>query len=53
MTPREFRSLALAPPATEEREHMNHPDFRVAGTRNTKRARTGAWRNRAPKPLVD
>lgn len=30
-TPREFRRLALALPETEERKHMNHPDFRVAG----------------------
>ena len=29
-TPREFRRVALALPATEERQHMNHPDFRVA-----------------------
>lgn len=31
MTPNEFRKLALNFPATEEREHMRHPDFRVAG----------------------
>ena len=30
-TPGEFRRLALALPETEERKHMNHPDFRVAG----------------------
>ena len=108
MTQREFRSIALALPATEEREHMNHPDFRVAGRifatlgypsagwamvaltpaqqqlytlahpeafvpikgawgargatnlrlrdagkRITKQALTDAWRNRAPKRLVD
>jgi len=108
MTPREFRSLALALPATEEREHMKHPDFRVAGKifatlgypsaewamvsltpaqqqlytlahpktfvpvkggwgargatnvrlrearkRITKQALTDAWRNRAPKRVVD
>jgi hypothetical protein len=31
MTAGEFRKIALALPETEEREHMNHPDFRVAG----------------------
>jgi hypothetical protein len=31
MTSREFRSIALALPETEEREHMHHPDFRVGG----------------------
>lgn len=31
MTAREFRKLALRLPETEEREHMRHPDFRVAG----------------------
>ena len=31
MTPAEFRKLALSHPETEERQHMNHPDFRVAG----------------------
>jgi hypothetical protein len=31
MTPAAFRKLALSLPETEEREHMNHPDFRVAG----------------------
>jgi hypothetical protein len=31
MTPDEFRKLALSFPETEERAHMNHPDFRVAG----------------------
>lgn len=31
MTPSEFRKLALSHPETEERQHMNHPDFRVAG----------------------
>ena len=30
MTAKEFRKLALALPETEERAHMNHPDFRVA-----------------------
>ena len=30
-TPAEFRRLALALPETEERMHMDHPDFRVAG----------------------
>lgn len=31
MTPTEFRKLALSLPETEERRHMDHPDFRVAG----------------------
>ncbi len=31
MTAAQFRRLALSLPDTEEREHMNHPDFRVAG----------------------
>lgn len=31
MTARDFRTIALALPETEERAHMNHPDFRVAG----------------------
>lgn len=31
MTASDFRKLALALPETEERAHMNHPDFRVAG----------------------
>jgi hypothetical protein len=31
MTPTEFRRLALSFPETEEREHMNHPDFRAGG----------------------
>jgi hypothetical protein len=31
MTRAEFRRLALSFPATTEREHMNHPGFRVAG----------------------
>jgi hypothetical protein len=31
VTPNEFRKLALSFPETEERAHMNHPDFRVAG----------------------
>ena len=31
MTAAKFRRLALALPATEERSHMNHPDFRVGG----------------------
>jgi len=30
-TPSDFRRLTLALPQTEERKHMNHPDFRVAG----------------------
>lgn len=31
MTPKDFRKIALSLPGTEERSHMNHPDFRVAG----------------------
>ena len=31
MTPNEFRKMALGLPETEERMHMQHPDFRVAG----------------------
>jgi hypothetical protein len=31
MTSDEFRKMALEIPATVERSHMNHPDFRLAG----------------------
>ena len=31
MTPAQFRKIALSFPETEERAHMRHPDFRVAG----------------------
>jgi hypothetical protein len=31
MTAAEFRRMALSLPETEERSHMNHPDFRVDG----------------------
>jgi hypothetical protein len=31
LTPAQFRKLALSFPQTEERSHMNHPDFRVRG----------------------
>lgn len=31
MTPNDFRRLALSFPQAVEAEHMNHPDFRVAG----------------------
>jgi hypothetical protein len=31
MTANEFRKLALEIPASVERSHMHHPDFRVAG----------------------
>ncbi len=31
MTVNDFRKMALALPETEERSHMDHPDFRVAG----------------------
>ena len=31
MTANEFREIALSFPETEERSHMNHPDFRVRG----------------------
>src|ERR1044072_9672557 len=30
-TPADFRHLALALSETEERKHLNNPDFRVAG----------------------
>lgn len=30
-SPADFRRFALALPQTEQRRHMNHPDFRVAG----------------------
>ena len=30
-TPSDFRRLALSLPETEQRQHMNHPDFRVGG----------------------
>ena len=31
MTPEDFRTMALSLPGAEEREHMDHPDFRVGG----------------------
>lgn len=31
VTAKEFGKLGLAFPRTEERSHMNHPDFRVCG----------------------
>ena len=31
MTAKGFRQIALSLPETEERSHMDHPDFRVAG----------------------
>ena len=31
MTRNDFRRIALSLPEAEERAHMNHPDFRVAG----------------------
>ena len=31
MTQAEFRRLALSFPETEEKQHMEHPDFRVRG----------------------
>ena len=31
MTANDFRKIALSLPEAEEREHMDHPDFRVAG----------------------
>lgn len=31
MTANDFRKIALSLPETEERSHMNHPDFRVKG----------------------
>jgi hypothetical protein len=31
VTANDFRRLALSLPEAEERDHMNHPDFRVGG----------------------
>ena len=31
MTSNEFRKIALSLPDTEERSHMDHPDFRIGG----------------------
>src|SRR5215471_699268 len=31
MTTAQFRRIAVSLPETEEKAHMNHPDFRVAG----------------------
>jgi predicted DNA-binding protein (MmcQ/YjbR family) len=31
MTANDFRKIALSLPDAEERSHMDHPDFRVAG----------------------
>jgi hypothetical protein len=31
VTPKQFRQVALSFPECEERVHMRHPDFRVAG----------------------
>ncbi len=31
MTANDFRKIALSLPEAEERSHMDHPDFRVAG----------------------
>lgn len=31
VTPKEFRQIALNLPGTEAKQHMGHPDFRVAG----------------------
>jgi YjbR len=31
VTQAEFRKMALSFPETEERQHMNHPDFRTGG----------------------
>jgi predicted DNA-binding protein (MmcQ/YjbR family) len=31
VTAKDFRQIALSLPGTEERTHMDHPDFRVAG----------------------
>ena len=31
VTSKDFRQIALSLPQTEERMHMDHPDFRVAG----------------------
>lgn len=31
VTAKDFRKIALSLPEAEERQHMDHPDFRVAG----------------------
>jgi hypothetical protein len=31
MTAKDFRQIGLSLPETEERAHMDHPDFRVDG----------------------
>jgi hypothetical protein len=31
LTPKQFRQIALSFPEADERAHMRHPDFRVAG----------------------
>jgi hypothetical protein len=61
MTPAAFRKLALSHPETEERQHMNHPDFRGTTTVQLKAAKkevlaeasAAAWRNVAPRRLVE
>lgn len=43
MTADEFRALALALPEAEEGEHMDHPDFRVAGKIFATLGPDGSW----------
>jgi hypothetical protein len=39
----DFRRLVLALPQTEEREHQNHPDFRVGGKVFAGLGKDGDW----------
>lgn len=39
----DFRRLALALPETEEREHQDHPDFRVDGKVFASLGKDGDW----------
>lgn len=43
MLPDDFRRLALALPETEEREHQDHPDFRVGGKVFASLGQDGEW----------
>jgi predicted phage tail protein len=43
VTQEEFRSLALSLPEVEERVHMGHPDFRVAGNDHQGQQAIQSW----------
>ena len=43
MTAEEFRQIALSFPETEERSHMQHPDFRVGGKIFATLGPDGTW----------